>query len=239
MSSSVVKSCDHSSPNIDVIYPRWDKADTAAYYGETGVNLAPVLQDLDRLLNYDKCNIDKTLACDIISELYERIVFVLRNSERQFVPKHRKNYYKFWWNEELAVLKQASVESDRAWKAIGKPRSGAIFNKRQQCRLLYRKRLKECQMEPSVSYSNNLHDALLCKNNTLFWKCWRSKFETSNRCVEVDQCIDSDVIADKFASHFCNAYKANDANTAELLHKQYAAMRSGYCGFPVTDDHRH
>ena len=90
MSSSGVKSCDHSSPNIDVIYPSWDKADTAAYYGETGVNLAPVLQDLDRLLNYDKCNIDKTLACDIISELYERIVFVLRNSERQFVPKHRK-----------------------------------------------------------------------------------------------------------------------------------------------------
>ena len=51
MSSSGVESCDHSSPNIDVIYPRWDKADTAAYYGETGVglNLAPVLQDLDRL----------------------------------------------------------------------------------------------------------------------------------------------------------------------------------------------
>ena len=80
MSSSRVKSCDHSSPNIDVIYPRGDKADTAAYYGETGVNLAPVLQDLDRLLNYDKCNIDKTLACDIISELYERIVFVLRTA---------------------------------------------------------------------------------------------------------------------------------------------------------------
>ena len=87
MSSSGVKCCDHSSPNIGVIYPRWYKADTAAYYGETGVNLAAILLDLDRLLNYDECNIDKTLACDIISELYERIVFVLRNSERQFVPK--------------------------------------------------------------------------------------------------------------------------------------------------------
>ena len=95
MSSSGVISCDHSSPNIDVIYPRGDKADTAAYYGETGVNLAPVLQDLDRLLNYDKCNIDKTLACDIIIELYERIVFVLRNSERHFLPKHRKNITNF------------------------------------------------------------------------------------------------------------------------------------------------
>jgi len=97
---------------IDVIYPWWNKADTAAYYEETGVNLAPLLLDLDRLLNYDEYNIDKTLACHIISD-----------AKRQYVPKHRKNYYKFWWNKELAVLKQASVESDLAWKAIGKPRS--------------------------------------------------------------------------------------------------------------------
>ena len=137
----------------------------------------------------------------------------------------------------MTVLKQASVESDRAWKAVGRPRSGAIFNKRQQCRLLYRKRLKDCQMEPSVSYSNDLHDALLCKNSTSFWKCWRSKFETSNRCTEVEQCIDPDVIAAKFASHFCSTYTANDVDTAESLHKQYVAMRSGYCGFPVTDAH--
>ena len=181
------KSCDHSSPNIDVVYPRWDKADIGAYYGETGANLTPLLSELDKLLNYNEHTIDKTLAIDIIDQLYERIVFVMRDAESRFVPKHRKNYYKFWWNEELTVLKQASVESDRAWKAVGRPRSGAIFNKRQQCRLLYRKRLKDCQMEPSVSYSNDLHDALLRKNSTLFWKCWRSKFDTSNRCVEVEQ----------------------------------------------------
>ena len=92
-------------------------------------------------------------------------------------------------------------------------------------------------MEPSVSYSNDLHDALLRRNNTLFWKCWRSKFETSSRCTEVEQCIDPDVIAAKFASHFSNAYRANNADTAESLYKQYLAMPSGYCGFPVTDVH--
>ena len=27
-------------------------------------------------------------------------------------------------------------------------------------------------------YSNDLHEALLKKNGTSFWKCWRSKFET-------------------------------------------------------------
>ena len=116
-------------------------------------------------MNQNEYAVDKTLAIDIIDQLYDRIVFVMRDAESRFVPKHRKNYYKFWWNEELTVLKQASVESDRAWKAVGRPRSGAIFNKRQQYRLLYRKRLKDCQMEPSVSYSIFFVKIVLCFGN--------------------------------------------------------------------------
>jgi len=78
-------------------------------------------------------------------------------------------------------------------------------------------------MEPSVSYSNDLHDALLSKNNTLFWKCWRSKFEISSRCVEVEQSTNPDLIAAKFASHFYNAYSANAVDTAESLDPQAVA----------------
>jgi len=59
----------------------------------------------------------------------------------------------------------------------------------------------------------------------------------SNKCVEIEQCSDSDLIAAKFASHFCSAYTANNADTAESLYNQYAAARIGYCGFPVTDAH--
>ena len=52
-------------------------------------------------------------------------------------------FFKYWWDEEMSLLKEASVESDRVWKAAGKPRNGPIFAKRQSCRLSYRKRLKE------------------------------------------------------------------------------------------------
>ena len=41
----------------------------------------------------------------------------------------------------MSLLKEASVESDRVWKAAGKPRNGPIFAKRQSCRLSYRKGL--------------------------------------------------------------------------------------------------
>jgi len=47
-----------------------------------------------------------------------------------------KNFYKFWWNEELSALKEAAVNSNQLWKAAGKPRQGPIFDKRQLCKSL-------------------------------------------------------------------------------------------------------
>jgi len=75
-----------------------------------------------------------------------------------------------------------------------------------------------------VSYSNDLHDALLCKNGAVFWKCWRSIFETVSKCVEVEQCCNANNIANKFACHFSYAYKANDEQQAEFLRKEYVLL---------------
>ena len=58
-----------------------------------------------------------------------------------------KNTYKFWWNEELKTLKEAAINSNKIWKAAGKPRQGPIFNKRQVCRVQYRKRIREGQKQ--------------------------------------------------------------------------------------------
>ena len=35
----------------------------------------------------------------------------------------------------------------------------------------------------TLSYTNDLHDALLRKEGVAFWKCWKSKFECGNRAV--------------------------------------------------------
>ena len=94
----------------------------------------------------------------------------------------------------MSFLKEASVESDRVWKAAGKPRNGPIFAKRQSCRLPYRKRLKESNEQITESYTNDLHEALLQKDNTTFWRCWRSKFECNNKCQQVDGCVDDNII---------------------------------------------
>ena len=37
-----------------------------------------------------------------------------------------------------------------------------------------------------LSYTNDLHDALLKKDGRTFWNCWRSKFERSAPCSQVE-----------------------------------------------------
>ena len=94
----------------------------------------------------------------------------------QFVPHCRKQILKFWWDEELDLLKEA-IESNLILKAADKPKHGPFFSKRQSCRLQYRKRFRENQNTETSAYSNDLHDALMEINSTTFWKVWRSKFE--------------------------------------------------------------
>jgi len=89
------------------------------------------------------------------------IIFIINNNKKKFL--------KFWWNEELDLLKEDSIQSDKLWKAVGKPRSGQIFNKRQTYRARYRKRIREYERASTEVYTNYLHESLLRKNNTDFW----------------------------------------------------------------------
>ena len=99
----------------------------------------------------------------------------------------------------------------------GKPRSGPIFDKRQKARVQYRKRIRECETQSTSSYTNELHEALLKKNGTVFWKCWRSNFEPKSKCVEVGNCVDPGTIAQKFAEHFEAAYAPNNPDRVQVL----------------------
>ena len=86
------------------------------------------------------------------------------------------------------------------------------------------------------TYSNDLHEALLLKNNTAFWKTWRSKFNKSIKCGPVDGCVDPDVIADNFVSHFRKVFTYNNPARAESLKVEYLALRSNYSGYAVLEE---
>ena len=81
---------------------RWDKADIAAYYHYTGAHLTPLIN----------VSVPPDIA-DCIEYTYDSIVSTLNSASSIFVPRVKKAFYRFWWNEELNILKQASVESDK------------------------------------------------------------------------------------------------------------------------------
>jgi len=41
----------------------------------------------------------------------------------------QKKLYKYWWSEKLSILKQNAIDTNKVWKAAGKPRYGPIFDK--------------------------------------------------------------------------------------------------------------
>ena len=69
-----------------------------------------------------------------------------------------------WWSEKLKIAKAVSVESNHVWKAVGKPRQGPVYDKRNKCRLAYRQLIREEEKREKFTYTNGLHDALLRKD---------------------------------------------------------------------------
>jgi hypothetical protein len=214
---------------------RWDHADLLSFYEFTRGNLVPILDKIDATSKQfgDKPTID---IKGQISQTYNDIINVLTTGTNLYVPRHRKNFYKFWWDQELEILKSASIESNQLWKAAGKPRHGPIFDKRQSCRFQYRKKIRENQQLSSTVYSNDLHEALLNKNGVEFWKCWRSKFESSSRCCEVDGLVDGNDITIKFQEHFSRLYSSANTQRDAELHEEYLTQRASYTGFPLLYD---
>ena len=220
----------------DIEHFRWDHAPLGKYYEQTRVLLQPVLTDLDELVNSSDYMDIKSVAngCDVI---YNNTVDALRYSANLCIPKHRKNFYKFWWTQELDVLKDKAIASCRIWKNAGKPRNGPIQMQYKKDKLLYKKRIREEQAAEICSFSNDLHDALLCKSGQDFWKVWKSKFGSNSADnILVDGIADGAEIANNFAKHFEANCRPFNSNRNEALKAQYIDLRADYCGSPITDD---
>jgi len=136
----------------------------------------------------------------------------------------------------MNVLKEATVNANKVWKAAGKPRQGPIFNKRQLCKAQYRKGLREKQKLNTCRYTNDLHEALLAKNGPTFWKCWRSKFDMRPNCTQVDGFTDPCIIANNFACYFSKIYSPNNNQRASSLCNEYLSLCNNYFGFALASN---
>ena len=73
---------------------------------------------------------------------YTDIVTALQLSSDSTVPKHKSDFYKYWWDQELDLLKQDSIKNHKIWTALGRPRYGSCFEEMRKSMLLGEKRRK-------------------------------------------------------------------------------------------------
>ena len=134
---------------------RWDHADLLSYYHLTGVHVQNLLKDFD-------CHVDSDYPkSDLINHVYDELVRILNHCASSSVPVHYKGFYKFWWDQELDLLKDESIKSHNLWKIAGRPRSGPCFNKYSSDKRAYKSRIRSSQQDETSCYSNDLNDALL------------------------------------------------------------------------------
>jgi exonuclease III len=212
---------------------RWDHGDLSAYYHLTGLHVQNLLEYFDCQSNSDCCK------ADLINYAYDKLVSSLQYCASMSIPSHYKSYYKFWWDQELDLLKEESIKSHNLWKIAGKPRSGSCYQKYRSDKLAYKARIRNSQQEETSCYTNDLNDALLQKQGSIFWNCWRSKFNSKqNRPLQVDNLTSESDIADHFARHFENicSVKTEDVGLNKNLKDIYVEKRSSYSGAPFTYD---
>lgn len=217
---------------------RWDHADTNQYYHLTGHYLQVLLTAFNEFeIEFGLLNVDFDVIMSKINFFYDQIVNILRDCAAITVPAHSKQFYKFWWNQELDCLKEKAIEDHKLWKSVGKPRGGPISDKYRASKLTYKMRIRESKQKQDSMYTNELHEALTAKQGPAFWKCWRSKFMPRNKRVsQINGLVDDAEIAQKFELFFKQActHLSDDGN--QNLQAIYGNMRKDYCGMPYTDD---
>jgi len=217
-------------------YLRWDHADLDNYYLITGQQLQAIFNEI---IIFESIN-DRYSRNEIITfveNVYNNVVHALSGAANVTVPLRSKQFYKFWWDQELDCLKEDSISSHKLWQAAGKPRGGPIFNKYRSCKLLYKRRIRECQRQETSSYTNDLHEALINKEGPAFWKTWRSKFETHGKGVQqVDGLTDKKQIVNKFEEYFSKTCSNLTEEGSRKLKEIYENKRPDYCGLPFDDD---
>ena len=195
---------------------RWDKADLISYYYDT-YNYISGIPVSDGLWNCLKGSSDNAQSC--VDLVYDRLVFALSAAASRHVPCVKPSFYKAWWNDALSELKKSSIDAHNLWVACGRPRQGEIFLQMKSAKMAYKKAIKTNKCEGDSYFSNDLHDLLLSKDTTGFWRTWNAKMCGSKLSSVVDGTTDGSSIAQKFADMFQNncSAQSSDSHSSDLL----------------------
>jgi len=208
---------------------RWDHGDIIQYYVLTR-DLLNAINVPTFLLSSDMSHLSKADILAFVNRFYTDIICALHNASYASIPRKKHSFYKYWWDEELVLLKETAIKSFKLWSALGKPRTGAEFDCMRRDKLLYKMAIKAKSVNDANQFSNSLNDALLDKDMNAFWITWRSKFGNQQLPSVIDGASNEKDIADRFATAFQSVCVPNSAERHEQLQSQFIARFARYTG---------
>ena len=165
------------------------------------------------------------------------ILSVAADSSVPRVSRETRSATNHWWSEELDDLKAMSLNAFLLWKDAGKPRSGPIFDVYRREKYSYKLAIRHARCKVDNSISNDLHDALLTKNNSQFWKIWKSRFGSERADNQmVDGLVDPVRISQLFADYFCGVCKPSSDEVNTRLREKFEYKFINYCGDKIALD---
>jgi len=160
------------------------------------INAPLFLLNMDSILSVELTSND-ILNC--VNQYYRDIVLALHECSCSCIPRKKHGFYKYWWDEELTLLKESAIQSYNIWSAVGKPRFGVEFDNMKRDKLRYKLAIKQKERCNANSFSDSLNDALSSKDVNSFCKIWRSKFGNNRLPSVIDDCCNEVDIANRFA----------------------------------------
>jgi len=128
----------------------------------------------------------------------------------------------------MSELKQRSIDTHQLWQVCGRPRSGPIYRERCHAKAEYRRAMRYKSKMANVRISNDLHDQLLTKDCTSFWRTWKNKVNNRRTTAsQIDGYSNASDIATVFVKRFRQACLPNSLErNAELRLKFEAKLHS-------------
>ena len=103
-------------------------------------------------------------------------------------------------------------------------------------KLTYKLAIRNKESNSKNQFSDDLNDALLCKDINRFWQSWRSKFGHKPRSMIIDGCCEEKSLADRFASVFQSVCIPNTADRHKQLLTEFSERFAQYRGSCVDID---
>ena len=216
---------------------RWDHGDVLSYYELTRQGVECILSKYGDLLDADYLPCSDVLLSSLVADIhsdnsfetnvstvdvvYTDLINVLKSAERRTIPALQVNALKFWWDQELDVLKQEAFQADKDWKSVNCPKAGQAFDKFKDAKYKFKLAIRQKRERDSDDFTDSLYESLLKKNNN-FWKIWRNKFNKRHSLPSnISDLTNPAEIADGFGNYFSsvcfpNSDTANHAETGQI-----------------------